>query len=88
MRAARKAPVQPSQVDRSKRKPERTPGDQYSKDSDNRAIRRAVDRANRERDEKDRLPYWHPNQLRHAVATKVRGEAGLEASQVVLGHSS
>jgi integrase len=30
---------------------------------------------------------WHPNQLRHAAGTRVRREMGLEASQVVLGHS-
>jgi integrase len=30
---------------------------------------------------------WHPNQLRHTVATEVRSRFGLEASQVVLGHS-
>jgi integrase len=73
---------------RSVRKSQRAPGDHYTRSSYNRAIRRAVDRANRERDEKDKLPYWHPNQLRHAVATKVRGQFGLEGSQVVLGHSN
>jgi integrase len=31
--------------------------------------------------------HWHPNQLRHAYATKVRKEHGLEAAQVLLGHS-
>jgi integrase len=30
---------------------------------------------------------WHPNQLRHNYATKVRKEHGLEAAQVLLGHS-
>jgi site-specific recombinase XerC len=30
---------------------------------------------------------WHPNQLRHSFATRVRKEYGLEAVQVVLGHS-
>ena len=30
---------------------------------------------------------WHPNQLRHAAATAVRAKYGLEAAQVVLGHS-
>ena len=88
MRAHRKAKVQPSQVDRSKRNPKRAPGDRYSKDSYNSAIRRAVDRANRERAEGDKLPYWHPNQMRHSVATTVRRQYGIEASQVVLGHSN
>ena len=30
---------------------------------------------------------WHPNQLRHAFATKARKQHGLEAAQVLLGHA-
>lgn len=30
---------------------------------------------------------WHPNQLRHAFATRVRAEYDLEAAQVLLGHA-
>jgi integrase len=30
---------------------------------------------------------WHPNQLRHTFATLVRKRHGLEAAQVLLGHS-
>jgi integrase len=30
---------------------------------------------------------WHPNQLRHSFATRVRNVHGLEAAQVLLGHS-
>ena len=30
---------------------------------------------------------WHPNQLRHSFATKVRNLRGLEAAQVSLGHT-
>ena len=33
------------------------------------------------------LPHWHPNQLRHSAATKVRKLFNLEAAQVVLGHA-
>ncbi len=29
---------------------------------------------------------WHPHQLRHTAATRLRKEFGLEAAQVVLGH--
>lgn len=32
------------------------------------------------------VPHWHPHQLRHAAATRIRAAAGLEAAQVVLGH--
>jgi len=30
---------------------------------------------------------WHPNQLRHTVGTEVRARFGLEAAQVLLGHT-
>ncbi len=30
---------------------------------------------------------WSPNQLRHAAATEIRRRYGLEAAQVILGHS-
>jgi integrase len=30
---------------------------------------------------------WSPNQIRHSVATRIRSEFGLEAAQVILGHS-
>ena len=30
---------------------------------------------------------WHPNQLRHTAATEIRKRFGLEAAQVLLGHS-
>jgi hypothetical protein len=31
---------------------------------------------------------WHPNQLRHSAATRIRREFGLETTKAVLGHSS
>jgi integrase len=31
--------------------------------------------------------HWSPNQLRHTAATEIRREFGLEAAQVILGHS-
>jgi integrase len=33
------------------------------------------------------IPPWHPNQIRHTYATEVRREHGLEAAQILLGHS-
>lgn len=62
-----------------KRRPIRAPSDHYTKDSYYRAIRRATDKAG--------LPPWAPNRLRHTRATQVRKQFGLEAAQVVLGHS-
>jgi integrase len=34
------------------------------------------------------VPVWEPNQLRHAYATAVRQQHGLEAAQVLLGHAT
>lgn len=62
------------------RKTERVVGDRYTTDS----YRRAVERACRKAD----VPVWTPNRLRHNAATEVRQEYGLEAAQVILGHSS
>jgi integrase len=31
---------------------------------------------------------WHPHQLRHSAATRLRKQYGLEAARVVLGHRS
>jgi len=95
-RAARKTPVQPSQLDRSKRRPQVTPGEYFVKDAYARAVRRAADVANRKAHEADpSIPVpqrivrrWAPNQLRHAAATEIRKKFGLEAAQVCLGHSA
>jgi integrase len=95
MRERRKTKVQPSQVDRSKKRPKKSPGDGYTKDSYNRAIQRACTKADLAAHTSDPsipadqvvVPSWRPNQLRHSVATKIRRDYGLEAAQVVLGHS-
>jgi integrase len=59
----------------------RTPsGRQITVDSYRRRIWRACDRAG--------IPRWSPNRVRHAAATDIRRQLGIEAAQVVLGHSS
>jgi integrase len=78
-RAARKTKVQPSQVCRRKAAPKRRPAAHYSRYTYGAAVARACVKAG--------VPHWHPNQLRHALATEVRGAYGLEAAQVLLGHS-
>ncbi|MHB1033722.1 MAG: tyrosine-type recombinase/integrase [Pirellulales bacterium] len=102
LRANRKTKVQPSQADRSKRKPRRKPGARYDHCSYNRAVARATELARRAQCGKDRtkcprcrqqcevteIRFWHPNQLRHTTGTEVRKGYGLEGAQVVLGHSS
>ena len=62
-----------------RRKPKHQPGDCYTTNSYRRAITRAC--------EKHTIEKWSPNRLRHTAATEVRREFGLEAAQVILGHS-
>ena len=34
------------------------------------------------------VPRWHPHQLRHTYATRIRKLYGIEAARVLLGHAS
>lgn len=102
-RSRRKTPVQPSQIDRRKRRPKKRPGERYTARSYTQAIAKGVIAANtaaacdvcKPLEPKDRceqcqataIPHWHPHQLRHTHATEVRRRFGLEAAQVALGHS-
>lgn len=72
-----------------KARPTRPAGSCYTKDSFNRAIARAVKKANKERAENglDPIPHWSANRLRHTAATDIRRQYGLEAAQVMLGHA-
>ncbi|MBA4189460.1 MAG: hypothetical protein C0467_15830, partial [Planctomycetaceae bacterium] len=79
MRAKRKTKVQPSQNNRRCAKPKRQPRDSFSPERYANAVADAAARAN--------VPHWHPNQIRHLFATTVREDHGLEAAQVLLGHS-
>lgn len=54
-------------------------GCKYRVDSYRRCIARACRKAG--------IPVWSPNQLRHNAGTEIRRAFGLEAAQVVLGHS-
>ena len=72
--------VQPSQRDRSKPNAVRKPGEQYTKDSLNRAIARACEQAG--------VPHWTPNQLRHTAGTQTTANVSLEAAKEFLGHCS
>jgi integrase len=62
------------------RAPKRTPGDRYTQTSYRRAIQRACRRAG--------IPTWHPHQLRHNAATRLRAEFGIEIAKIMLGHGS
>ncbi|MBK7875944.1 MAG: site-specific integrase [Planctomycetes bacterium] len=88
MRAARKqarrTPLWPSHERRQardrKRQPEKQPSESYTPNSLQGAVRRACVSAG--------VLLWSPNQLRHAAATRIRKERGLEAARTVLGHAS
>jgi integrase len=75
-------------------KPKRAPGDRYDVSAYRRAIARACQAADAEARKKDPklaadkvvVPAWHPHQLRHNAATRLRRDYGLEAAQVILGH--
>ena len=79
MRSNRKTKVQPSQFDRKKSKPRKLPGARYTRESVTRAVASACRKGN--------IEHWHPYQLRHSFATRIRKLHGLEAAQVLLGHS-
>jgi integrase len=79
LRAARKSKVPPSQRNRRKAQGQRMPGRHYTTNGYAHAVQRAAEKAG--------VPHWHPNQLRHTFATEVRDAHGLEAAQVLLGHS-
>src|SRR5262249_5053092 len=98
LRKNRKTKVQPSQANRKKRKPAKIAGEHYTAYSYRRAIEVACDKAfPLPRDEDDMTPEevkdwraahrWTPIQLRKSFATHARMKGGLEAAQVLLGHS-
>jgi integrase len=61
------------------KKTNRVIGDHYTVASYRRCIAQACKKA--------KLTTWSPHQLRHSAATFIRKEFGLEAAQIMLGHS-
>jgi integrase len=86
----RKTPMTPSQAKRKpKRNPKRAPGDHYTVRTYHQAVQHGIESANKRIDDPAKqVPHWHPHQLRHNAATRLRKEFGLEAARVVLGHRS
>ena len=76
-------------------RPTRSHRDHYTKDSYRERVWKACARAfpppenlsGEERREWIKAHRWAPNQLRHASGTEIRAKFGLEAAQVILGHS-
>ena len=94
-RKNRKTPMTPSQRKRTKKSKRKVaPMDHYTTESYRRAIARACAKADKAarvqhpdaKPDDVFVPSWHPHQLRHNAATRLRKEFGLEAARVVLGH--
>lgn len=80
-RKNRKTPMRPSHRCRQRKaKPQLQPAERYTVCSYRRAIYRGCDLA--------KIPRWHPHQLRHSAATRIRREYDLETARAILGHSS
>lgn len=64
-------------------------GDRFKKDAIRVAVRRAVDKANKqaEKDGGTPIPYWHPYQLRYLRLREIRRKQGREAARAVGGHA-
>jgi integrase len=77
-RAARKTKVQPSQVNRMKKRAKKVPGSRFRTDSFGQAIARTC--------KAHGIPNWCPYQLRHSAGVRARRQLGLDAAQALLGH--
>ena len=86
MRAGRRTKVQPSQQDRRKPNPKKKPGTMYTVLAYGRCITQAIKRHNKGKQEKEHLPHWHPNQLRHLRALELKRQLGLDVARAILGH--
>jgi integrase len=66
-----------------KAKPGATPAREYRERYDPHAVQAAVAKVCAEFD----IPHWHPHQLRHNAATRLRREHGVDMARIILGHS-
>jgi integrase len=80
VRAARNKRATDARKRGSKTRNSRLPGERYTPGRLGHAVGRACQRAE--------IEHWHPHQLRHAAATELRRELGIEQARVVLGHRS
>ena len=79
--AARKTPLgYGNTVGTNRKSKPRMVTDRYKAAAYRRAITRACERGG--------VEPWAPNRLRHAMATEVRAEFGIEAAQTLLGHAA
>ncbi len=85
MRSRRKTRVQPSQWNRRRPRPKRVPKAFYDRSSYTRAIKRGIEKVNKQilKEAEEMgiekpvlLSNWHPNQLHHTAATDIRRQFG------------
>ena len=79
LRAARKSKVQPSQENRRKPNPKRSPGGCFTTNGIGQAVAKAAAKA--------AVPAWSPYQLRHLKGAELREQFSLEHVRAALGHS-
>jgi integrase len=80
-RRHRRSPLYPSQRDRKPRHETRHwLRDRYSTQTYHHAVQYGCRKAG--------ITPWHPNQLRHTAATRLRCAYGIEAASVILGHNN
>lgn len=87
-RANRKTKITPSQATREKEraaKPSRY-AEFYSQYSYRQAIKYAIEKANRQLPEEEKIPHWFPYQLRHSAGTAIELSHSDEDAQALLGH--
>jgi integrase len=85
--AKRKTPKTQGNTRGSNRKtdPKKEPGDAYTTGAYRKAVLSAIERANADGKKVQRFT---PHRLRHAAATRIRREIGLDAARAVLGERS
>ncbi|MCL2305263.1 MAG: site-specific integrase [Planctomycetaceae bacterium] len=91
LRAERKSKLTPSQRKRDEQRakyPAEKIGDFYDKHSYRRAIEHAIKKGNKTLPVGEEIPTWTPYQLRHAAATAIEKEFGLDKAQAQLGHKT
>ena len=72
-----------------KQEPKRKPGEYYKPLVYARAVARAIAKCNKARKKRGEAEiHWHPHQLRHNAATRLRKQFDIETARVVLGHKS
>ena len=97
LRASDSTLFSPADGERKRRKADSVAnvGERYTNASYAKAVRRAClvahpipkDSTKLDIELHQKMYCWSPNQIRHATATNIRKQFGLEAAQVILGHS-